>query len=74
MKKRIVIMSYVKQDRLDEVAGRIGSTWTRLDDLLEEGKLKHEVVLNEKETDETALLCYSSGKDTFKADWGVVLS
>lgn len=62
MRKQVVVMSWVEQDREEEKTAGIDAGWTRLSDVLKgKNKLKHEVRLNYKQTDETAMLCYSSG-------------
>jgi acyl-CoA synthetase (AMP-forming)/AMP-acid ligase II len=61
IRKRVVIMSYVAQDTADERSVGIDARWTRLGDLLKKGKLKKEIMLSPKETDQTAMMCYSSG-------------
>lgn len=45
-----------------EIELGIDRSWTRLTDLLERGKLNAPVQLSDAETDETAIMCYSSGK------------
>lgn len=61
MKRRVVIMSYAEADLHAERELGIGRSWTRLADLLKRGKLDAPVQLSDAETDETAIMCYSSG-------------
>lgn len=60
-RKRIVLMSFVESDRLDEKAGGIGPEWTRLDSLLDGERLTREENFDGLGCHETAVLCYSSG-------------
>lgn len=61
MRKRVVIMSYADADLREERAQRIDTSWTRLNELLQEGRIDVPVRLSGNETDATILLCYSSG-------------
>jgi len=61
MRKRVVIMSYVDADVQEENVRGIDGSWTRLKHLLQKGKIDAPVRLTGAETDETTLLCYSSG-------------
>ncbi|KAF9514741.1 hypothetical protein BS47DRAFT_1392176 [Hydnum rufescens UP504] len=60
-RRRVVIMSYVDQDRADEKAAEIGPEWTRLRELFGKGRLHSEEPFVGDQVHETALLCYSSG-------------
>ncbi|KAF9514737.1 hypothetical protein BS47DRAFT_1372215 [Hydnum rufescens UP504] len=60
-RRRVVVMSYVDQDRADEKAAEIGSEWTRLSELLGQERLPSEELFVGDQVHETALLCYSSG-------------
>lgn len=57
-------MSWTKEDEKAEKEGAIGKEWMRLRDVVRMGGdgLSEPVKLSEKETDETTLLCYSSGE------------
>lgn len=61
MKKRVVIMSYTSEDILEESLQGIDQSWMRLHTLLQKGRINAPVRLTGKATDETALMCYSSG-------------
>lgn len=61
MRKQVVIMSYVDADEQEERAQGIDKSWTRLKQLLQKGEIDAPMRLSEKETDETILMCYSSG-------------
>lgn len=61
-KKRVIIMTFTGADRAEEEAAKIDDGWIRLDELFQKGKLNQEIILSGQETDETALMCYSSGK------------
>jgi hypothetical protein len=61
MRTRVVIMSYADPDVQEEKAQRIDASWMRLKHLLQNGKIDGPVRLSGNETDETILLCYSSG-------------
>lgn len=57
--KRVVIMTLVDKDKED--AAKIGSEWMRLNDFITKGPKDAEVKFDSQNSDETALLCYSSG-------------
>ncbi|KAF9514738.1 hypothetical protein BS47DRAFT_1392174 [Hydnum rufescens UP504] len=59
-RRRVVIMSYVDQDRADEKAAEIGPEWTQLRELFGKGRLHSEELFVGDQVHETALLCYSS--------------
>jgi 4-coumarate--CoA ligase len=59
---RVLIMSYLDQDRADEKAAKIGPEWTRLSGLFGEGRLRSEELFVGDQVHETAILGYSSGK------------
>ncbi|KAF9514789.1 hypothetical protein BS47DRAFT_1361504 [Hydnum rufescens UP504] len=60
-RRRVVIMSYVDQDRADERAVKIGPEWTRLSEFFGKGRLHSEELFVGDQVHETAFLCYSSG-------------
>lgn len=61
MRKRVVIMSYVDADIQKETAQGIDRSWMRLKQLLKRGTIAAPMRLSGNETDETILMCYSSG-------------
>ena len=62
-RRRIVIMSLVDQDRADEKTVNIGSEWMRLSEFFGKGRLRSEEQFVGDQVHETALMCYSSGKN-----------
>jgi 4-coumarate--CoA ligase len=60
-RRRVVIMSYVDQDRADEKAANVDSGWTRLSEFFGQNRLPSEELFVGDQVHETAFMCYSSG-------------
>ncbi|KAF9514787.1 hypothetical protein BS47DRAFT_1381831 [Hydnum rufescens UP504] len=72
-RRRVIIMSYVDQDRADEKAAKIGPEWTRLREFFGKGRLQSEELFVGDQVHETAFLCYSSGTTGLSKAWRLVM-
>lgn len=58
----MVVMSFTEGDEREEKSQGIDGSWRRLRALFEHGRLSAPIKLTDKQTDETTLMCYSSGE------------